>query len=131
MAKKISWIFITLALLLAFVSLILSIQKIIFRGCEGYLVELKLEKNEITTNIGEGKLIKGFLANKGHEDELSAYIKGPSWVIVRPEKIRVSGNDTKEIFVYISPNSKGDFVAKIVLESFCQKYEDNILIHSN
>ncbi|MEM5801546.1 MAG: hypothetical protein QW474_01875 [Candidatus Aenigmatarchaeota archaeon] len=130
MSKTISWLAIYVALLLTFVSLVLIIEKIIFRNCDGYFAVISLENNKVSTEIGQGKLIKGFIINKGFEDELKINVKGPEWVIVKPNRIRLYANQTEELFVYISPNLKGNFTAKIQAESFCQKHEETLFIQS-
>jgi len=123
MPKEISWLLIYLALLFLFISLILILEKVLFKNCDGYFVEIKLESSNASLEAGKGKLIKGIIMNKGYEDEIKLYAKGPSWIVVKPEKIRLELNKTEEIFVYASPIYKGEFVSKILAESYCQKNE--------
>ncbi|MEM5777650.1 MAG: hypothetical protein QXJ06_04365 [Candidatus Aenigmatarchaeota archaeon] len=130
MPKTVSWLAIYVALLLTFVSLVLLVERIFFRDCSGYFAIISLEKNEVSTEIGQGKLVKGFIINKGFEDELKISVKGPDWVIAKPNRIRLYENQTEEVFVYVSPNVKGNFTAKIKAESFCQKHEENLFIQS-
>ncbi|MCX8179134.1 MAG: hypothetical protein N3E38_00110 [Candidatus Aenigmarchaeota archaeon] len=129
MVKSISWILLFLSALLAFISVVILIEKLFFTNCTNSYSELILEYDEIYTEVGRGKLVKGYLSNKGIEDEFRLSVDGIKWGVIKPEKMRLNENETEEIFVYISPIKSGKFDAKIKAESYCQKHQESIVIH--
>jgi len=128
-----AYILTTLALLISILSLILLLRDNLIKEsfCKNFFLSLKIEENEINAEINKGKLVKAKAINYGFDDEYKIYSDGPQWVVVKPEKIKLESNQTGEIFVYLSPppKSKGDYLFRLFLESFCQKKEDTILIH--
>ncbi|MFH8080808.1 MAG: hypothetical protein QXO84_02930 [Candidatus Aenigmatarchaeota archaeon] len=126
MSKTISWLMVGLALFLALISLVNLIEKIIFRNCNGFS-EIILESKEIDVKLGEGKLVKGFLTNKGVEDEFKIQ-SDFEWIVTKPEKLRLKENETGEIFVYVSPIKKGEFLTNIKASSYCKTANENLLI---
>jgi len=127
MAREISWLMIALALILSFVALSLALSKLI-SGCGNYSSSLVLERNEVSTRVGDGKLVKGYIENKGNEDELKLSVKGEG-VVIRPEKVRLGSNEREDLFVYVSPYNRGNYTAKIVASSYCQRIESILRIN--
>jgi len=117
-----------LALSLALISLSLAFNKLLSIDCKNHSSSLVLEKDEISTRIGEGRLVKGYIENKGFEDELKLSVKGES-VVIRPEKVRLESGEREDVFIYISPYRKGNYTAKIVASSYCQNVESILRIN--
>jgi len=128
MAKTVSWLLLALALVLVLISLSLALTKIIGVDCDSYHSNLVLERSEITVRVGEGRLVKGYIENKGFEDELKLSVKGEG-VVIRPEKVRIEKDEKEEVFVYISPYKKGNYTAEIRASSYCQNLESVLRIN--
>lgn len=99
--------------------------------CDNFSSAIEMEIDELNVSVGKGKLVKGQLINYGIEDEYKISTKGPDWVVVKPDKLRLEKNQTGEIFTYISPplGISDDFLISIITRSFCQEKEENILLH--
>lgn len=121
------------ALFIALIAFTFTLRELIFKEsfCSNFSSQMKIEKDEINVEVGKGKLVKSELINYGFEDEYKISVKGVEWVVVKPNKLRLENNQTGEIFTYVSPPSEvsGDFLLSIIAESFCQKKEENLLVH--
>ncbi len=128
-----AYIFTTSALIIALIALVVALKEIIFIElfCKNFSSQFIVETDEINAEIGKGKLVKSELKNHGFEDEYEISVRGPNWVIIRPDKIRLDANQTGDIFTYVSPpkGASGDFLISIVAKSYCQNKEENILVH--
>jgi len=119
---------IVLSLILSFIALSIALSKLIGVDCINYSSSITLERNELAARVGDGKLVKGYIENKGNEDELKLSVKGEG-VVIRPEKVRLGSNEREDLFVYVSPYNRGNYTAKIVASSYCQRIESILRIN--
>lgn len=128
-----------LAILLAVFALILVIigsvydliQFMITRAyCDFFSVELNPETENINVEPNNGRLIKVSVQNTGYEDEYETSVKGPDWVKMRPDKIRLKPDSTEDLFVYLGPSEKtqGVFDVEVSVDSYCVHEEKTIKV---
>ena len=93
--------------------------------CTHFSVELEPEVDEVRLEVGKGKLVKVNITNMGFEDEFKIRVKGPEWVVVKPEKIRLESGESDDIFVYLSPSLgvEGKYDVVISANSYCGSEE--------
>ena len=98
--------------------------------CQRFSVDLKPESYSTTLEIGKGKLIKVNITNNGFENEFKIGLKGAEWVVARPIKIRLSQNQSEDIFVYMSPavGSEGNYTITVFAKSYCGMKEAEIKV---
>ncbi len=119
---------IALFVLSSFISLQLINISTASSVCSNFSADLKIENDEISLKAGEGKLIKGNITNTGFENEFVFSLKGPKWVVVRPQTLELSTDEVKELFVYVSPGFgvKGNFDIKLLADAPCVHLEKTI-----
>ncbi|MHA1860415.1 MAG: COG1470 family protein [Candidatus Asgardarchaeia archaeon] len=98
--------------------------------CSHFSINLEPEVREVELEPGRGKLVKVKLTNIGFEDEFSTGAKGPRWVVVKPEKIRLDSGESEDIFVYMSPGFgvQGEFNVRVFAHSYCGYKEVSIRV---
>lgn len=96
--------------------------------CSNFGLEINLEKENVSLVPGEGELVKGDIANTGFDNEYQLSTKGPEWVAVRPQIVRLETSETSDVFVYMSPDfgARGVFDVVFVVDGTCVNQEKTI-----
>lgn len=97
--------------------------------CNSYSSVFSIETNTIEARVGYGTLIKGNITNTGGDDEYRIEA-GEGWIVVRPNNFRLKTNQTVELYIYISPISKGIFNTYLSAQSFCHYNIQRIQVNS-
>ena len=90
--------------------------------CEGYSLFLFADENRVSTEVGKGKLIKLRAINAGEfGDKYEVSLNGPDWVVIKPASFRLKPDDSKRLFLYISPpiGIEGKYEIKVTVSSGC------------
>jgi hypothetical protein len=98
--------------------------------CQNFSVDLYPEVSSVDLEIGKGKLVKVEITNNGFEDEFRVGTRGPRWTAARPKNIRLDQGETREIFLYLSPNigTEGEYTLTLFVKSYCGMEETQIEI---
>ncbi|MEM5878629.1 MAG: hypothetical protein QXF12_07175 [Candidatus Aenigmatarchaeota archaeon] len=129
--KSIVWVLIVLGFLIGTLSLILAIYDFTLSKtvCNSYHSVFTIETNSIDAKVGYGTLVKGKLTNTGGDDEYKI-TTGQGWIVVRPNSFRLKTNESVDLYIYISPISKGSFDTYINAYSFCHSNNQKIKVNS-
>jgi hypothetical protein len=91
-------------------------------SCEGYSLFLFPDTNKVDTQIGKGIIVKLRVINAGSfGDRYEVSLNGPEWAIVKPTSFSLKAEETKTLFLYISPSlgNEGKYDIEINLKSKC------------
>jgi hypothetical protein len=102
--------------------------------CEGYSLFLFPDVDKLDTQIGKGIIVKLRVINAGSfGDRYEVSLTGPEWVIIRPTSFSLKAEESKTLFLYISPSlgNEGKYDIGINVKSKCitesQTIEVNVL----
>lgn len=90
--------------------------------CEDYSLLLFSDENKVDIIVGEAKLIKLRAVNAGQfsdKYEVSSII--PNWIIAKPTSFSIRSEESKLIFLYMSPGpeSEGKYEIQVNVKSAC------------
>lgn len=92
------------------------------KNCEGYSLFLFADENKVDTEVGKGKLIKLRAINAGDfGDKYEVSLKGPKWAVIKPDSFSLKSDDSKRLFLYISPGlgAEGKYNIVVTVKSRC------------
>ncbi len=96
---------------------------LIFGGdCNGYSLLLFPDENKVDTEVGKGKLVKIRAVNAGSfGDEFEVSLDGPEWVIIKPGSFSLKSEESKTLFLYVSPDlgMDGKYDIDVTVKSNC------------
>jgi hypothetical protein len=95
-----------------------------------YGVDLTVEEKEIEIESGRGRLVKAFVKNIGTMTDTFSIISDVIWSSIRPEKVTLESNQTKNVYAYYSPEfgAMGNYTVKLTAQSPNSQDTEEILI---
>jgi len=90
--------------------------------CEGYSVFLFPDEDKIDTEVGKGKLTRLRVINAGSfGDKYEVFLTGPEWAVIKPDSFSLKSEESKSIFLYISPGigTEGKYEIEVTVNSKC------------
>lgn len=103
---------------MSFSNLVLPVEK----NCDGYSLFLFPDESKIDTEVGKGSLLKIRVINAGNfGDQYDVLLKGPEWVVVRPSSFGLKAEESKTLFLYVSPDvgNEGKYYLDLTVKSSC------------
>jgi len=97
--------------------------------CEGYSIFLFLDEDKIDTEVGKGKLTRLRVINAGSfGDKYEVSLTGPEWAIVKPDSFSLNSEESKSLFLYISPDigTEGKYDLEVTVKSNCVTESETI-----
>ena len=101
------------------------------KNCEGYSLFLFSDENKVDTEVGKGKLIKLRAINAGDfGDKYEVSLKGPKWAVIKPDSFSLKSDDSKRLFLYISPSlgAEGKYNIVVTVKSRCVSESQTIKV---
>ncbi len=92
------------------------------RSCDGYSLFLFPDENKVDTEVGKGQLLKIRVVNAGNfGDKYDVLLKGPEWTVVKPSTFGLKAEESKTLFLYISPDigNEGKYYLDMTVKSNC------------
>jgi len=90
--------------------------------CEGYSAFLFPDEDKIDTEVGKGKLTRLRVINAGNfGDKYEVCLTGPEWAVVKPNSFILKSEESKSVFLYISPGlgTEGKYNLEVTVKSNC------------
>lgn len=75
--------------------------KFVVERCYG--VDLVLEQNEFSVEVGRGLLVKPKVTNIGTKADVFDVLSDVEWVSIKPSQVSLEPDETEEVYVYYSP----------------------------
>jgi len=97
--------------------------------CEGYSVFLFPDEDKIDTEVGKGKLMRLRVINAGSfGDKYEVCLTGPEWAVIKPDSLSLKSEESKSLFLYISPGIgiEGKYEIKVTIKSKCVTESETI-----
>ncbi|MBI4020603.1 MAG: hypothetical protein HY367_04680 [Candidatus Aenigmarchaeota archaeon] len=86
-----------------------------------YSAAITAQSSNVNLDVGEASTFMISLKNTGEsEDTFSISLRGPQWVFISPERLRLDPGEEGEIFVYVTPPegvAEGRYEAEVRAES--------------
>jgi len=84
-----------------------------------YDADLVIEKDSYETMPCQGKLVKGFVENKGTKSDTYNIISDKEWVIIKPKTVELDPEETQDVSIYCSPayDMDGEYNIKVTASS--------------
>jgi len=92
------------------------------QNCDGYDLFLFPDSNKLDTVIGQGQILKIRAINAGSfGDKYNVILKGPEWAVVKPTLFGLRAEESKTLFLYVSPNvgNEGKYTLDLTVKSNC------------
>jgi len=99
--------------------------KIEFLVVKCYDVDLSVEEKEFQVDVGKGKLIKVEVTNLGTKQDTFDVSADVDWVSIKPSTLILKSNETREIYVYYSPEFGMEGIKETTLTVKSEKSEDS------
>jgi hypothetical protein len=90
--------------------------------CDDYSLLLFPDQNKVDIIVGEAKLVKVRAVNAGQfSDKYEVSLISPNWAIAKPTSFSIKTEESKIIFLYMSPGpeSEGKYDIQINVKSAC------------
>lgn len=93
-------------------------------------VDLSIEEKDFEIEMGRGKLIKAEVTNLGEEEDTFNVFSDIDWVSIKPSTVTLKSNETKEIFIYYSPEfgMEGVYNTSLTVQSEKSKDTEDLRI---
>jgi hypothetical protein len=120
-----AFLFTVIAILLIIFSLGMSFSNLlppVRKTCDGYSLFLFPDEDKVDTEVGKGQLLKIRAINAGSfGDKYDVLLNGPEWAIVKPNSFGLRAEESKTIFLYISPDigNDGKYYLDLTVKSEC------------
>jgi hypothetical protein len=120
-----AFLFTVIALLLIVFGLGMSYSNLlqpIRTSCDGYSLFLFPDEDKVDTEVGKGQLLKIRAINAGSfGDKYDVLLNGPEWAIVKPNSFGLRAEESKTLFLYISPDigNEGKYYLDLTVKSEC------------
>ena len=92
------------------------------KSCDGYSLFLFPDEKKVDTEVGKGTLLKIRAINAGSfGDKYDVLLKGPEWTVVKPNTFELKAEESKTLFLYVSPNigNEGKYYVDLTVKSDC------------
>jgi len=99
------------------------------KNCDGYALFLFPEETKVDTEVGKGQLLKIRVINAGSfGDKYDVVLNGPTWTIVKPSTFGLKAEESKTLFLYISPDvgNEGKYYLDLTIKSNCVSESETI-----
>ena len=101
------------------------------KNCDGYSLFLFPDETKVDTEVGKGELLKIRAINAGSfGDKYDVVLDGPAWAVVKPSTFGLKAEESKTLFLYISPDvgNEGKYYLDLTVKSNCVSESQNIEI---
>jgi hypothetical protein len=91
-------------------------------ACDDYSLLLFPDQNKVDVIVGEAKLVKVRAVNAGQfSDRYEVSLIAPNWIIAKPTSFSIKAEESKLIFLYMSPGpeSEGVYNIQVNVKSAC------------
>jgi len=117
-------VFTIIAILVIIIGIGISYLDLIPMGknCDGYSLFLFPDENRVDTEVGKGQLLKIRAINAGSfGDKYDVSLEGPSWTVIKPSTFGLKAEESKTLFLYISPDvgNEGKYSLSLMVKSNC------------
>jgi len=118
-------LFTVIAILIVIVGIALSFSTLyipVRNNCEGYSLFLFSDENKVDTEVGKGQLLKIRAINAGDfGDKYDVSLEGPTWAVIKPSTFELKAEESKTLFLYISPDAgnEGKYSLSLTVKSNC------------
>ena len=92
------------------------------RNCEGYSLFMFPDEKKLDTEVGKGQLLKIRVINAGSfGDKYDVFLNGPEWAVVKPSSFGLRAEESKTLFLYVSPDigNEGKYYLDLTIKSNC------------
>jgi hypothetical protein len=118
-------LFTLIAILTLLVGIVLQFSNLLqsMKGnCDGYSFFLFPDATKLDTEVGKGQLLKIRAINAGNfGDKYDVYLQGPPWTVVKPSSFELKAEESKTLFLYVSPDvgNEGKYDLYLTVKSGC------------
>jgi len=98
-------------------------------NCDGYSLFLFPDEKKVDTEVGKGQLLKIRAINAGSfGDKYDVSLEGPEWTVVKPSTFELKAEESKTLFLYISPDvgNEGKYYLDLSVKSNCVSESETI-----
>jgi uncharacterized membrane protein len=91
-------------------------------NCDGYSLFLFPDETKVDTEVGKGQLLKIRVINAGSfGDKYDVSLEGPEWTVIKPSTFGLKAEESKTLFLYISPDvgNEGKYYLDLTVKSNC------------
>lgn len=92
------------------------------KNCDGYSLFLFPDEKKVDTEVGKGQLLKIRAINAGSfGDNYDVSLEGPEWTVIKPSTFGLKAEESKTLFLYISPDvgNEGKYYLDLSVKSNC------------
>ena len=120
-----AFLFTVIAILVVIVGVGLQFSNLlppVRNSCDGYSLFLFPDENKVDTEVGKGQLMKIRVINAGNfGDKYDVSLKGPEWTVVKPDSFGLKAEESKTLFLYVSPDvgNEGKYYLDLTVKSGC------------
>jgi hypothetical protein len=100
--------------------------------CDDYSLLLFPDQNKVDVIVGEAKLVKVRAVNAGQfSDKYEVSLIAPNWIIAKPTSFSIKAEESKLVFLYMSPGpeSEGVYNIQVNVKSACASETTSIEVN--
>jgi hypothetical protein len=117
-------LFTTIAILILLYGLIAELLDIVVfsSDCSRFALLMFPDEDKVDAEVGKGNLVRLIIVNAGsYTDNYDIAIEGPEWTIIKPTSFRLKPEESKTLFLYVSPEFgiEGKHLVKVNADSKC------------
>lgn len=96
---------------------------VVEENCEDYSLFLFADEDKVDTEVGKGTLLRLRVINAGSfGDKYQVSLDGPEWAVIKPTSFSLKSEESKSLFLYVSPDFEvveGKYDVEVVVKSKC------------